>query len=261
MPSRQRVRTRLALAAAAGLLAAGAVPATAATAPPPPSSAIVVPATGETVTAPLFAAQRGAIVQVHVSGVFAYDTRGGLADCRYHDANAALAAQDWQDGGIGLLVDGAPADCWASVTGAGDQHRYTINLTSTGAPPRFAIADPTGYADNAGGLTVDLVTAIDVDGSCAADGGGGPNFPVAVVAEAHQTGIYATGSYTRIECVVREGEGEYVGTVVSEDFLPATATYAMELAMDTTLVACPTVSVLLADRTVLVEHVLPCTTL
>lgn len=258
MPPRQLTRL---VAAALTLLAAGAVPATAATSPPPPASAVFVPATGETVTAPLFTAQRGAIVQVHVSGVFAYDPRGGLADCRYHDADAALTTQNWQSGGIGLLVDGAPADCSVSVSGAGDHHRYTINLTATGAPLRFAIADSTGHADNAGGLSVDLVTAIDVDGSCAAAGGGGPASPVTIAAEAHQTGIYATGSYTRVVCEVRDADGDYVTTVVSEGFQPATATHQITFAYDRSLVACATVSVLNADRSVLVEHVLPCTSL
>lgn len=261
MPARQRVRRLAAvLAAAVGVLAAGTVPVSAATSPPPPAGAIFVPANGETVTAPLFSAQRGAIVQVHVSGVFAYNTRGGLADCKYHDADAALTANNWQDGGTGLLINAAPAACSPTTTDGGVHHRYTINLTSNGEALRFAIADPTGYADNAGGLLVELVLAIDVDGSCAATGGGGPTNPIAVVAEAHQTGIYATGSYTRVECTLY-ADGDYVTTIAGEEFLPATSSSSIVYAFDRGLTTCPTVSVLLADRTVLVEHDLPCTSL
>jgi hypothetical protein len=248
---------RLTRLAAAVLLAgtALAVPASAATWSLPAQGAVFVPATGETVTAPL-AATRGAIVQVHVSGVFAYDSRGGLADCGSHDVNAALGAQDWQPGGgIGLLVNGAPAGCLGSVAAA--QHHYTINLTATGALLRFAIADSTGYADNAGGLTIDYVTAIDVDGSCVATGGGGPQNPIAIVAEAHQTGAYPTGAYTRVECDVYAG-GVFVEHVESEEFLPATAVHAVGYAEERTITRCLTVSVLLADRSVLVEHTYPC---
>lgn len=244
---------------AAVALAACAVPARAETAQRA-EGAVFVPADGSTVSTPL-ATPGGAIVQLTVSGVFAYNRTGSLADCETQDVNDALVGQTWQAGSIGLLVDGARADCQPSLQGS---HDYVVNLRGTGAPLRLSIADPTGHADNSGGLTVTIKVAIDVDGACrvttsSAVGGGGDYALRAVVMEAHQTGAYPTGSFTRITCAAYAGSS-YEGSRTVEAAQPAVAdTWTLYTAVGETVRVCPTVAVLDLDRTVLVQHTLPCT--
>lgn len=149
-------------------------------------SAVVVPADGTTVTS-LMPTSLGATYEITVSGTYAYDAFGGLADCGYHDTNRAVLGQDWDGGGPQLLVEGLALCGFYTAT-----HTYTFTWPGTGSAFAFRIDDPTGHADNAGGLTVTVTTKWDVDAHCHFVTVGHPNSTVAevtLVAEAHQTGV------------------------------------------------------------------------
>lgn len=148
-------------------------------------SAVFVPADGATVTS-LMPTALGATYEITVSGTYAYTAFGGLADCGYHDTNAAAVGQDWEGGGPRLLVEGMASCGFYTAT-----HTYTFTWAGTGSAYEFRIDDPTGHADNAGGLTVTVTTKWDVDANCHFVTTGHPNSTVAevtLVAEAHQTG-------------------------------------------------------------------------
>lgn len=159
------MRARLRPAVAAALLLApvsGVVPA-AADRVDRADTVLVVPANGSTVTTP-FVTSPGAWYVVEVSGTFAYDRYGNLADCGSHDVDHGVVGQSWvAGGGIGLTVDGIAADCAHYPS---SYRTYVLSVTGTGAPLAFAIADATGHADNAGSLQVAVVTTVDAAGTC-----------------------------------------------------------------------------------------------
>ncbi|HVF03268.1 MAG TPA: hypothetical protein VNA20_00370 [Frankiaceae bacterium] len=149
--------------------------------------ALPVPADGTTVTTP-FVTSPNAAYLLSVSGVFAYDRFGNLADCGRHDIDYGVVGQYWVDGGgIGLTIDGAFADCWYQNA----PHTYLFWVDGTGDRLSFAVGDATGHADNAGALTVSVVTMIEASGSCHHAFVPIPNSSygdLAVAAEARHTG-------------------------------------------------------------------------
>lgn len=136
-------------ACAAVAVAFGGPPAAGAAVPP---AVFAVPASGSA-TPTVFVTSAAASYEVSVSGVFAYNVLGGLADCGYHDVNQAVTGQEWLPGEVGLLVDGAPAPCGEYR----DTHRYSFTVRGTGGRLVFQIADGTGAGDNSGGLVVEVV--------------------------------------------------------------------------------------------------------
>ena len=186
-------------------------------------SVLAVLATGEVAETP-FVSERGVAYTVVVTGTFARDGHGGLADCGYADVNASVAGQDWQPSATtGITVDGVRADCGAYD----DTHTYVITVEGTGARLRFAVADPS-YADNAGALTVAVLTDLDVDAGCVHTVMPLPNSSsgyVVVAVEAHVTGANVLGSGTWVACSVAVG-GTSLGVVSAQS--PARAATAVE---------------------------------
>jgi hypothetical protein len=131
-----------------------------------PGTEVAVASDGSTAYTP-FATVDGRLYQVTVTGTYAFNTDGRLADCGHWNAPEAEGA--WFQVG-NLLVDGAVAAC-------ADQeymqaHTYVWQQQGTGAPFAFRIVDDV-YADNTGSLTVDVLelpgvdqAPYDVDGSC-----------------------------------------------------------------------------------------------
>lgn len=222
MPAR-RLSRRAAVAVA--VLLAAFVPAGSAQAArgDRPDTVLAVPAGGAAVTTTFVTSQVGTYTLV-VSGTFVYKAGGGLADCGHHDVNDGVLAQDWRPA-TGLLIDGSPANCGRYA----DEHTYVVTVDGTGERMAFSIApDPTGYADNAGALTVAIVTESDLDGTCVYEIVTLPNSNsayVTVAAEASQNGAGIPGTSTHVLCDVTVG-GIPAARVDAEMLGPATAGFA-----------------------------------
>lgn len=159
-----------------------------------------VPADGTTVTTAMVTNAAAEYV-IRVTGTFAHDSRGGLADCGYRDADYSVTAQSWVAGTVGLTVDESPAPCGTYD----DAHAYEFRVRGTGSRLRFAIADPGGHADNAGALTVSVVTESELDGDCAYQWVPLPNSAsgyLSVTAVAYQGGFVVDNTYTAVRCEV-----------------------------------------------------------
>lgn len=198
--------TRVAVAAAVAAGVTGApVPARATEVP----AALVVPATGVPVATP-FVTSPALRYTITVSGTFAADRTGGLADCGYRDVNAGLLGQEWEAAGSGLLVDAAPPWCGPYT----DTHRYAFQVAGTGAPLAFSISDASGTADNSGALTVEVLAESVLRADCYDDatgvgaGGGGELVAAAVVAVAWHEGIAADVVATSVACLLLDGASE-----------------------------------------------------
>lgn len=192
-----------AVVAGAVVVAATCTPVRAMAATP---SALVVPATGATVTTP-FSTSPSLHYTITVSGTFAADRIGTLADCGYRDTNAGVVGQDWQAGGAGLLIDGTHPWCGAYSPA----HRYALRVRGTGAAFAFAVSDGSGTSDNAGALAVEVVAESSLRVECRVErtglrfGGGGELEGAAVAAAAWHEGLVVDAVATTVECVTTQG--------------------------------------------------------
>jgi RNA polymerase sigma factor (sigma-70 family) len=113
-----------------------------------PAQFVVVPSGGGD-NKTVLPTEAGASYEVVVTGTYSYDSRAtGLADCGHLFQPGSPTWSAYQS----LLVDGAPAPCWAMPPD--DLHTYTWTFRGTGREMVFAIQDHGGGDDNRGGLLV-----------------------------------------------------------------------------------------------------------